>query len=273
MEATAIAIETEAREALDGDLDLPMLPTVVAEIMATSADENYDPAHLATIIQQDQAIASHVLRVINSPIYQGTQKIVALQQAIARLGLDALREIAIAASMGSHFSCAEYKDLASEYWSAALGAALWSKEVARMARANVEITYLSGLLHNIGAPLMLQCISKLGYTQLPGDEMKAIVDRVVDCAGLRLAESWALPPAVPATIANLDSPESATGYESVVASVSLGIHIAQNAPDADFEPRSLSGCPACLYLSLYPDQLDELWSLRERVSESIGLFG
>ena len=67
-------IEEKVRASLGGELDLPVLPTVVTEILAcTSDDESYDPGRLAKVIQQDQSIASHVLRVVNSPVFKGTR--------------------------------------------------------------------------------------------------------------------------------------------------------------------------------------------------------
>ena len=46
---------------------LPPLPGVAAEVMASSLDDDADTARLAQLIQTDQGLAGHVLRVVNSP--------------------------------------------------------------------------------------------------------------------------------------------------------------------------------------------------------------
>ena len=40
-------------------------------------------------------MAAHVLRVVSSPVYSGRTQIVSLQQAVARLGVSKIREIAL----------------------------------------------------------------------------------------------------------------------------------------------------------------------------------
>ena len=67
----------------NGGLELPVLPAVAIEVLASSVDEQADAKRLAQLIQQDQSLASHVLRVVNAPVFRGTTEIVALQQAIA----------------------------------------------------------------------------------------------------------------------------------------------------------------------------------------------
>ena len=266
-------IEAKIRESLNGELDLPVLPTVVTEILQNSGDDDrYDPSHLATVIQQDQSIASHVLRVVNSPMFQGAQKVVALQQAITRLGINTLTEIAVSASMGNHFACVDYAEVIAAYWAEALGTALWSKEVARAAKTNVEVAYLAGLLHNIGAPLIIQSVSKLGCTDLSDDDMRSLVTSTHRKAGVILSREWRLPPAVPATIENFDDPDKAAGFENIVASVNLGSQFVRAAMKSTFDPVSLADGPASNYLSIYPDQLTALWERRDRVYEMLGLL-
>ncbi len=84
-----------------GKIELPLLPTVATEVLSSSLDEHSDAARLAGLIQQDQSLATHVIRVVNSPAFRGAIEVVALQQAIARLGMERIREIALSASLKS----------------------------------------------------------------------------------------------------------------------------------------------------------------------------
>ena len=70
-----------------GTLDVPMLPDVVLQIMNLTFSERTDTRQLADLIHRDQALASHILRVANSPAYKPQTPIVSLQQAITRFGI------------------------------------------------------------------------------------------------------------------------------------------------------------------------------------------
>ena len=88
--------ELRLRESVaDGTLKLPVLPAVAANVLAMSQSEDSDAARLAALIQKDPALASNVLRIVNTAAFRGAAEIVALQQAIARLGMARIREIAL----------------------------------------------------------------------------------------------------------------------------------------------------------------------------------
>jgi HD-like signal output (HDOD) protein len=52
------------------ELKLPILPRVAAMVIELSTDENSDALQLTKLIQGDQALASHILRIANSPLYR-----------------------------------------------------------------------------------------------------------------------------------------------------------------------------------------------------------
>lgn len=270
---TPSSLESEIQQLLDSGFELPVLPRVASEMLASANEDEYDPQRLATVIQQDQTIAIQILRVANSPMYQGSQKIVALQQAIARLGLDTLREIAIAATLGNaHFKAPHYASLVAEYWEYALKTALWSKEVARATRSNVEAAYLAGLLHNIGSPLVIQALVALKGDSCPTEEVRRVTENLTTSASLRLCDAWDLPPAITTTVGNWDRPAEAAGFETIAASTGLGMLLADGSSQPEFDLRQLSSSPPCAQLGLYPDQLEQLWGLRAQIRESIGIL-
>ena len=68
----AATLETEIA---DKSLEMPLLPAVAAEVLATAQEEEADVTRLADLIQQDQALASHLLRIVNSPFGRVLQAI------------------------------------------------------------------------------------------------------------------------------------------------------------------------------------------------------
>ncbi len=90
----ATVAELLDREISQGEIELPLLPAVATKVLSSSVDERADATLLADLIRQDQGLATHVLRVVNSPGLRGT-----IQQAITRLGMERIREIAVSASV------------------------------------------------------------------------------------------------------------------------------------------------------------------------------
>jgi len=265
----ATALARLAREIESGELELPLLPRVAAEVLTSSVDETVDAARLAALIQQDQSLASHVLRIVNSPALRGSVEIVALRQAIARLGMERIREISLSASMKSTLlTPGPYRPLADASWRSGLAAALWSKELARATRRNVEIAYLCGLLHNIGVPLLLQRLGELA-PELPLSEVERLLQRLSRTAGVRLAGEWSLPAVVVSTISYLHAFEQAGSDADIVAIAAAGVHCAEICGRDPVAVDDVSACPALRHLNLYPEDIEQLLERREQINATV----
>ncbi len=142
-------------------IDVPLLPDVASRVLAMSNDPDSDASQLAKLIQGDQALAGHVMRIANSAAYTPNASMVSLQQAIARLGMSLISEIALAASLNTKlFKAPGFEKRTAEIWDHALLTGLWGKEIARLSKKNVEASFLCGLLHSIGRPATIHAISE-----------------------------------------------------------------------------------------------------------------
>lgn len=178
-------------------IEVPILPEVASRVLALSNDPDTDAAQLATLIQGDQALAGHVMRIANSAAYTPNASMVSLQQAIARLGMGVITEISLVASLNSKmFNAPRFNDRMAEIWAHALCTALWGKEVARTSKKNVEASFLCGLLHSIGRPVVLQSISD--YTQDKplsiSNEEALVLEQLFHVAfGVVVVDKWGMP--------------------------------------------------------------------------------
>ena len=268
----AAALEAEIAEK---SLEMPLLPAVAAEVLSTAQEDEADVGRLAELIQQDQALASHLLRIVNSAAFRGSTEIVTLQQAIARLGLDRLGEIALSVSLkGSLFKPGPFDALLSDSWQHSLRTALWAKEIARIARKNVEIAYLCGLLHRVGLPLIVNRAGELD-AELTDERMQMLIDAFAQPAGIMLMEEWGLPSAVSLVIRFLGDFANAQNATDVVATVDAAVAIAHahvaalqaaaNPEDAVIEPAGVLLEPALQHLNFYPDDVELLLDHSTRI--------
>lgn len=257
-----------------GTLELPVLSEVAAEVVASTGREECDLRALADLVRRDQAMATHFLRVANSPLYLPKSKIVSLQQALARLGMSAVREIALLISVKTRtFQVRGYERQLKEQFRHSLGAALFAQEIARMRRHNVEEAFLAGLLHDVGRPVLLQALVDLhkeaGVLAQPAAmEAAAAADHAR--VGSALVAKWSLPASLADAILFHHSPEGAPSDKKNSMMASLADELAHQTLDT--EPRdeaSLRSHRALEVLNLYPEDLDKLLALRQRVVDMV----
>jgi HD-like signal output (HDOD) protein len=181
----------------DNKIEVPMLPDVANRVLTLSNDPDSDAAQLAKLIQSDQALAGHVMRIANSAAYTPNASMVSLQQAVARLGMSLITEIALAASLNTKiFKAPTYENRINEIWDHALCTAFWGKEVARVAKKNVEAAFLCGLLHSIGKPVILQTIfdySEWHDVSISLDEVAVLEETYHVKYGEVVVRKWKMP--------------------------------------------------------------------------------
>lgn len=251
----------------NGDVEVPLLPSVAAEVLSSSLDDRSNATRLADLIQQDQGMASHLMRVVNSPVFRGASEIVALQQAIARLGMERIREIALTVSLkASVLQPGPFDGLMARTWHNALACALWSREISRLTRKNVEVAYLCGLLHNVGEPLVLNCLGGITAKAEPEDVEEAL-NFCSRQAGLLLVDEWALPSAVGLVIRFAGDFNSAANAKDLVAIVDLGRFIAAHEELPIVE--QLVDQAETQHLNLYPDEVEVLLDQADAINSTL----
>jgi HD-like signal output (HDOD) protein len=221
----------------NGELHLPLLPRVSSMVIQLSTDEDANAQQLAQLIQGDPALAGHVLRLANSPVYRAATPFVSLQQAIARLGMSNICEIALATSLNaSLFKVPGYEDLLQQYWRESLLVSAWAREIARMRTTNVEASFLAGLLCCIGRPVVLQGVCELA---LKPESMETFVADYYVRAGLSICKSWALPEVVSTTIDYHQTPGYSGVDREAVLNVQAALAIVNTAVDEGADEGSI----------------------------------
>lgn len=74
---------------------------VQGQMLLLLNDPNADASHLEKLLQQDQGLASQVMRIANSPAYLPRVPIESLHQAIAWVGLNLLASTVLSVSTKS----------------------------------------------------------------------------------------------------------------------------------------------------------------------------
>ena len=267
-------IEELNQKLTEGDIELPLLPEIAQKVILMASNENINATQLSDIIHRDQALAGNILRITNSASYAGNVKIVSLQQAIARLGINLLREIALAASVqDSVFNVPGQEKIVQHLWQHSLATSAFAKEIARHRRRNVESAYLCGLLHNIGKPIALRTLQdtlKNSVEKLSFEEILEILKHTHRSIGLRMATEWDLPEQVAESIKYCEDFENCENFEDDVFTVAL----AHMCSDELLLPENITVEEICNHevidaLNLYPEDIEEIIDKKEKVKELI----
>lgn len=274
------AVLDEIRDLLDERIrersfDLPLLPEVATQVMTLASSADSDAVQLSEVLHRDQAFASHVLRVANSPAMLPKVPIVSLQQAVSRIGMSMISEIAIAISLQSKtFNVKGHMDLVRKLWRHSLATGWFAKEIARMRRRNVENSFLCGLLHDVGKPIVLATIGELEKsrnTRYDDAILHAALDAYHCEVGFLLCEAWGLPEQVKESVRWHHDFAGAPRFSEVAMTVSLADMIAHLTVPTTHEvtEQEVRDLDVVVELNLYPDDLDEIVAMTENVERMV----
>ena len=131
--------------------DLPSLPAVVSELLASIDQEDLDTHALASKITLDQALTAKTLRLANSSFYGMPSKVNTIHQAVAVLGFHSIRTLVTACAVTSSFPAAPASGLDfPAFWRHAVASAVCARVLAPYCRISPDTAFTAGLLHDLG---------------------------------------------------------------------------------------------------------------------------
>ncbi|MEQ9616694.1 MAG: HDOD domain-containing protein [Phycisphaerales bacterium] len=135
------------------------LPEITLKIIELVEDPNATAQDLHKVVEYDPALCSRVLKVVNSSFYGLPGQIGSINRAIVLLGLNAVKNIAISASLAKLFRggklCPAFN--AKDLWTHSTANAATSKLLAdELGLSCPDEAFLAGLMHDIGIIVEMQ---------------------------------------------------------------------------------------------------------------------
>lgn len=148
------AQRAEQRRALQERLErcsnLPTLPAVAIRVLQLCQSEDLDLGQIAATIGKDPALSAKVLRLVNSPVFSLRNEVRTVPHALALLGLNAVRTLALSFSLVRDLRQKQQQGLAA-YWKRSIIAAVAARELAVAIRFPApDEAFLGALLQDIG---------------------------------------------------------------------------------------------------------------------------
>lgn len=135
------------------------LPEITMKIVELVEDPKSTAQDLHKVISNDPALCSRILKVVNSSFYGLPGQIGSINRAIVMLGLNAVKNIAIAASLAKLFRGGDLTGnfSARDLWTHSNVTAAAAKMIANTLKLGLsDEAFLAGLIHDIGVMVEMQ---------------------------------------------------------------------------------------------------------------------
>ncbi|QDU35146.1 HDOD domain protein [Poriferisphaera corsica] len=164
MSETGLVTDNEAQneliEAAIAEIShIATLPEVTMKIIQLVEDPDSTAQDLNKVISNDPALGARILKVVNSAFYGLPGQIGSINRAIVLLGLNAVKNIAIAASLAKLFRggkiCNSFD--AHDLWNQAIASATATRLLGEKIGLGLpDEAFLAGLIHDIGMMVEIQ---------------------------------------------------------------------------------------------------------------------
>jgi len=262
------------------------LPEITMKIIDLVEDPKSTAQDLHQVISNDPALCSRILKVVNSSFYGLPGQIGSINRAIVMLGLNAVKNIAIAASLAKLFRGGDVTAnfSARDLWKHANATAAGAKMISDKLKFGLgDEAYLAGLIHDIGIMVEMQydrnmLVKVIEQIEVDGDGRPdrcmreaelAVFEATHEDFGIGLCTRWKFPASFKAVSGFHHRPlEADEAHRKLVAVVAAADHLAAQIGFGfrlDIQDETIPEELAS-FLGLTPELIDEL---REAVSEAV----
>lgn len=228
---TVKALPPHLDQALRRMGEINSLPEITARIVQVVENPLATAHDMHRIVHSDPALAAKILKVVNSAFYGRPAQIASLERAILMLGLSAVKNIALAASLSRLFRASAVSEqfAARDLWRHSVATAVCARALAKLGGAvEPDEAFVAGLMHDLGliveqqlfAP-QLRRVAEQCYNT-PQDFCAAertVIGADHEAFGGALASLWHFPPALRHAIGYHHTPELLTAELAKIVGV------------------------------------------------------
>jgi len=195
------------------------LPEIVLELNRAIRSKNASIDELAHIVKLDPALASKVLKLANSPLFNVSATIDTIEKSVQLIGTQELSNLAMAAAVTDTFAGIDPQLIdMNRFWQLSIHAGFCAKHIAKVNSVrNTDFFFVSGLLHKIGLlalisvqPLLAKQVLEHRDSHIyPWYVEESLLNFTFAEIGAALLETWGLPENIVEMVSCQHNPETA----------------------------------------------------------------
>lgn len=218
----APSLNPQIRIAVKTCPNLPSMPSVAMRVVEMAQSDDVDLNELSDLIATDPALATKILKTVNSPFYGLGKGVSTISQALVVLGLQAVKTLVLGFSLVRSMRRQEANDPGFDYetyWRHSIYAAVAARQIGREIQMKErEEAFLAALLQDVGMPVLHaalggqydQVLAEAGpsHQALTKVEHRKIDTTHPEVASL-LLDAWQLPAILSNPITHHHNPDAA----------------------------------------------------------------
>jgi putative nucleotidyltransferase with HDIG domain len=184
---------------------LPHLRPASLKLLSISIDSDSALTDFEAAFKMDPALATDLLITANSPLFGVRVQVQTIRHAVAMLGLERVRSLALTISLKGYARSNRWSEAIQVLWRHSIATAVIAEALGAADQNKVQLLYTAGLTHDVGRLALFQ-ISPEAYLQVISREFsgneefleleKFLFECSHDDAGAFLAMSWGFPVAL-----------------------------------------------------------------------------
>ncbi len=141
---------------------LPTLPLVLQELIASLNQPDLNITSLVLKIEHDQGLSAKVLRMANSPFYGLPREVGSISDAVTILGFDTIRSLVLSTGMMKDFPVSPGSLFDRKvYWQRCYRVAVISKALSKNLPDGQPLAFIAGQFCEIGQIILDICIPQI----------------------------------------------------------------------------------------------------------------
>lgn len=202
--ATENALLTILVEKTNNDtLVLPTLPAIALKVRRAADDPNINLNAMADVIGQDPSLSARMIKISNSSYLGRSVKVTSTQQAVTRIGLVQIKNIATALAMEQLFVSKNtiVKQYMEKAWNDTIDVVAYSLaalathvKLTKNRQLSLDSLMLAALMHNIGVLPILTEAERHAEVFANPTFLEVAIDKLSSEIGAGIMQKWGFEP-------------------------------------------------------------------------------
>ena len=182
-------------------LQLASLPDLIIKVNTVLADERKGLMDIANVIQHEISLSTRIIHIANSPAIRGSRPVVSVSDALNRLGIDLVKNLAVCVLLKDKFNTKNlvHKHLMVDALETSTLRSVYGFLISKYLVPDLipEVSLISGLVSKIGHVVILRYINDTAeYKLLHDSTVLAIMEEYGDEISEVILRRWDFPTAI-----------------------------------------------------------------------------